>query len=240
MIKIMSTGLLVSVLLFGCAAVQKSEMGDAKIQSELQSNERVYWVDSLKSTCSGVALKQCLRVQQADEISPSGWSLFYNSIAGFQYEEGYLYKLVVKEESIPADQVPADGSSKKYTLSQIVEKNFDPKILLNDIWLLAGIDGQQFDPGGRGRQPQLEISLQDMRVSGSDGCNNFTGSIMLVDSEKIQLGPLAATRKACLNMELPDKFQKSMAKISTYSVQKQTLTMFDSQGKELLLFRKTD
>lgn len=229
--------LLPTIILFGCAA----DRAQSSAQTKLLENEHIYWVDSLKKPCSGVAPMQCLQVQRADEMSREGWTLFYDSISGFDYEQGYRYKLVVQEIDLPKEQVPADGSSKKYILSQILEKNFDRKILLDDTWRLTAINGEPLPiKTNQKHPPQLEINLQKMQLSGNNGCNNFFGSIRAVDSETLHLGPLASTRKACIDMTLPDKFDQNIQQVDRYTIEEQTLTLFDKAGDILLTFHKTD
>lgn len=46
------------------------------------------------------------------------------------------------------------------------------------------------------RESRIDIFFQDGRVSGSSGCNAYTGSYEL-DGTALRLGPLASTRKAC-------------------------------------------
>jgi hypothetical protein len=67
--------------------------------------------------CMAVGPRKCMQVKIND--APS-WQLFYDPIQGFTYEEGYEYKLVAKRETI--DNPPADGSSYRYTLVELVDK----------------------------------------------------------------------------------------------------------------------
>lgn len=41
------------------------------------------------------------------------------------------------------------------------------------------------------------IAFEGSTVSGSDGCNDFTGSYDISSGNMIEIGPLASTRKAC-------------------------------------------
>jgi heat shock protein HslJ len=41
------------------------------------------------------------------------------------------------------------------------------------------------------------VFFEDGKVSGSDGCNDFTGSYELSTGNMIEIGPLASTQKAC-------------------------------------------
>ena len=70
-----------------------------------------------KSACMGVAPMMCLRVQEGEQIGGSQWYYFYSSINGFNYQEGFIYDILV--ETTPIENPPADGSSIRYDLIQI-------------------------------------------------------------------------------------------------------------------------
>lgn len=104
------------VLMMGCE--RKSEFSS----KNLKQNEFIYWVNSSTQECMGVGSMTCLQIQKGSEIKEGDWSLFYNQIEGFEYEPGYIYKLIVLEEKLPDEKVPADASAIKYTLIQVLEK----------------------------------------------------------------------------------------------------------------------
>lgn len=89
---------------------------------ELADNEVIFWVNSTTKDRVGVAPTECLEVQEAEELNPEKWTLFYSAIEGFDFEEGYIYKLVVKKEK-HSEKIPADASSIRYTLVDQLEKN---------------------------------------------------------------------------------------------------------------------
>ena len=79
------------------------------------------YVDSKKASCrggSGVE-QQCLRVKKYDHEE---FGNMYENIRGFEYEPGFMYKLLVKEEDIPAPEVMMDSASATVTLVSIVSK----------------------------------------------------------------------------------------------------------------------
>ena len=51
-------------------------------------------------------------------------------------------------------------------------------------------------------------TFADATVSGNAGCNDYTGSYT-VDGEKLTIGPLAATKKACGPAESPPSKRRS-------------------------------
>lgn len=78
------------------------------------------WVDAKKVDCYGMVMMKCLRICKKEEQPLENWTSLYSSIIGFEYEEGYLYKLNVKIEKI--QNPPADASNLKYTLIKVEEK----------------------------------------------------------------------------------------------------------------------
>jgi heat shock protein HslJ len=75
---------------------------------------------------------------------------------------------------------------------------------------------------------------------GTDGCNNFQGPIKNIEAEELTFGPIAATMKMCYDMEIPNKLNAAMAKVSKYKIEDLKLYFFDDAGTELLRFRKVD
>ena len=226
--------LCVSFLIFGCAS------SDRPVTSEESGANYIYWINSLKRKCVGVAPMQCLQVQKGNELTDDGWLLFYDTIKGFKYKQGYLYKIVVKEEDIPPEQVPADTSSNKYTLVKVLEKKVDSKLRLYDLWALESIKGKQIHPEKGQERPRLEINLKKMAIVGNDGCNDFMGRIVIAGSEKLAFGRIAVTMKDCIDMDIPDRFHKHINTTRTYAIKGLRLYLFDSRGNELFAFRKID
>ena len=65
--------------------------------------------------CVGVAPQTCL-------VTSDG--LFYESIEGFSYEQGYTYQIVV--EKIPRDPVPQDANAHQFVLVEILSQEEKP------------------------------------------------------------------------------------------------------------------
>ncbi|MBB1140513.1 DUF4377 domain-containing protein [Myroides sp. WP-1] len=70
-----------------------------------------------KVDCTGVGPMKCLQVKETED---GEWTLFYTSIEGFEYEEGYNYKLEVRREDVP--NPPADAPSIRYILVKEISK----------------------------------------------------------------------------------------------------------------------
>ena len=203
------------------------------------NNESILWVNSFTVQCEGVAPMTCLQVQESDAPEQGKWRNFYSSIEGFTYEAGYLYKLRIRKEML--EDVPADASSIRYVLVEVLEKTRDPKININDIWAVTHIRGEPVDAHQqRQKDPLIEISLSAMRVMGNDGCNNFTGQIEEFDDGVIEFGPIATTRMMCPGMTVPDRFNAAMQLVTNYRLEPGRLVLLDTDGVELIACRKID
>jgi heat shock protein HslJ len=79
--------------------------------------EKIIYVNGRTVPCTGVAPQECWQVK---ESKSDDWTLLYQGIKGFKYENGYVYKLRVREEII--SNPPADGSSREWVLVEVLEK----------------------------------------------------------------------------------------------------------------------
>ena len=61
--------------------------------------------------------RKCLQIR---EDANAEWENFYDQIAGFEWQEGMEYELRVRV--IPVENPPADASSVKYELIEIVNQ----------------------------------------------------------------------------------------------------------------------
>ncbi len=109
--RMMSVTLLLltaGLLLAACGAGQDEQP---------ESGEKTIYVGPELVDCVGEAPQQCMQVKENPQAE---YTLFYDQIEGFTYEEGYEYELLVKEETV--ENPPADASSRKWTLVEEVSK----------------------------------------------------------------------------------------------------------------------
>ena len=121
------------------------------------------------------------------------------------------------------------------------QKETDQRPLLNASWLLVSINGQDIsiDPEKDGlKTPSLEISVNEMKYTGTDGCNQFMGSLTALDEEILKFGLSAGTRMMCMDMAIPDEFNKTLGLVFSYEIKDQTLHLLNENGEELMQFRK--
>ncbi len=201
-----------------------------------KKNEFTYWINSSKVDCVGVGPRKCLQVYKGDNLEDCKWQSFFAKIEGFDFEKGYIYKLKVKEEELKKESLPADASSIKYSLVEMLEKIEDKRLHIEGDWLLAGING---GPVNRSVVlPVLKISVKDMRISGFGGCNNYMSQITSLTQNCIKLGNIVATRKAGMKRNIEEPYLKALGEILTYKVDGDKLHFYGDNESKLLSFIK--
>ena len=199
------------------------------------------WVNSSLTSCVGRAPTKCLQVQKSEKLDPSAWESFHASIKGFDYEPGYIYKLLVRERKLDPASVPEDASSIEYTLVKILEKKQDMKLRINDSWVLLKLKGETLQAAADGiSTPQLVINVGDMGYLGNDGCNNFTGGIIELDDHRVRFGVAAVTRMMCPEMRIPDLFNITIPMVTTWEIKENKLHLFNAAGMEVMQLKKSD
>ncbi|MBR2513944.1 MAG: META domain-containing protein [Halomonas sp.] len=74
---------------------------------------------------------------------------------------------------------------------------------------------------------------RDGKVSGSDGCNRFTGSVSLGESQRIEFSELASTRMACPNMEDAKRVTDMLDTAYRYLIDHDRLVFFGPDSRVL-------
>lgn len=117
----------------------------------------------------------------------------------------------------------------------------DSKLLISDSWIAVVINDEIVEADTNDiTHPSLEISVSEMRYTGSDGCNNYNGGIIELDKKIIRFGVAAGTRMMCMEMEIPDLFNKTLTEVMTWEIKKEKLHLFDAAGNELMQLKKSD
>jgi putative lipoprotein len=105
--------------------------------------------------------------------------------------------------------------------------------LTNTYWRVTVIADSPAQPGAdRG---ELNLILGES-AKGYSGCNRFTGAYES-SSGAIKIGPLAATRKMCMQtMDQEMAYLKSLEESRRYEIIGDNLTLFSGSGDALLRF----
>ena len=179
-----------------------------------ESIER-FWVGAELVDCVGVAPQKCMLVKRSADGQAE---YFYDQIEGFTHEVGTTYVIDVAVSEI--DNPPADASSVRYRLVEIVEESNEPATagLDGTTWTLLGFrDGDLFDPVTA--DVEITINFDGEQVNGSAGCNNYMGTFS-ADGDALTFGPLASTKKLCPPeiMAFEDRFLPLLGTVETAQI----------------------
>lgn len=226
--------LLLNLTLLAAASCQKES------SNEIVNNTEIWWINSSKVDCTGVGPMSCLQIQKSDDIESGSWELFYDQIEGFEYEPGNLYQVKV-EVSKKSEPIPADASSLKYKLVEIMSKEPDPSLRLTNIWKVLEV-GEFKDPKSfkTGEALIFEINRSAGTYFGDMGCNSVRGGIKEADSENLILGPGASTMMACPDMKVEQAIGKALIETRKYKIENNQLHLLDSAGNAMIKFQTVD
>lgn len=151
----------------------------------------------------------------------------------------------MKKEKLDPTTVPADGSSIKYTLIRVLEKNKSKEFLLDDIWTVKSINGEMIEilkteNDNENHELVLAIDLLEMKILGYDGCNNFFGSIETPEQNVIDFKILGATKMVCPDMEIPLSYKNALMKTHTFKLTDDSLYFYDVGENQVLKFQKAE
>jgi heat shock protein HslJ len=223
---------LLAALLSGCENTPAEETEDG---------EMIIWVNSKVVDCVGVAPQKCLQYKESKD---GEWMNMYSPIVGFEHEAGTLYKLKVRVEQLT--NVPADASSLRYELVEVMSKRPDPEghvykarpDLYTNRWRLKSYT----DASGKTTRIDdelvvtMEIDENTNKVSGLAACNNYFGQATVNGSE-ISIKGIGTTRKMCPDeaaMELENTYTSLLSNVSKIQPAKSVfMTILTSEGEEL-------
>ncbi|MFV0607452.1 MAG: META domain-containing protein [Niabella sp.] len=197
------------------------------------------WVSGFKTiTPNGAGKSLNYVISRNANTDVSNWQNFYAPIKGFDFEEGYMKKIRIKETHLDKSKVPADASSIQYELVKELEKKQDSRSLLNGSWVLAKIDNHPVNR--KVVLPTLIIDLESLRASGNDGCNNYVSSISALSTTQISFGTMGATKKACIQPNIANEYYRAVEMIKRFKVAGNELTLQNQQGEPVLTFTRKD
>ncbi len=154
-------------------------------------------------------------------------------------ESEYLQKLsMASTYDVKNGKLMVYDKAGKNILSFIKNENTSANQILNDIWMASSING---DPINKMVSvPRLEINIAEMKIFGTDGCNEYNGAITESTSDKIKFGRIASTRRMCPEMDIANKYTAALNTVAAYKVNGSKLALMNSSGKEVLSFIKVD
>jgi heat shock protein HslJ len=226
------TFILIVLTIFSCKSLERPSMHGGRKQKVVEviiANHRV--------NCTGLAPQMCYLIKLKEEDE---WRNYYNELEGFEYEEGYEYRLKVKMESLGNSY--KDVSDYKYYLVEVISKIEKPIVIspLYDTWGLLELNGKVVDIGKMTRSPLMDINTLKKRIQASTGCNSFSTSIEFNDETKLFTVkfPFAISEMACPN-SIEAEYLKALEKVNSYDLK--GIDLFLKMDNEVLFhLRKVD
>jgi heat shock protein HslJ len=106
-------------------------------------------------------------------------------------------------------------------------------------WQATGINnGKEAVVGMDGTEQVTLVFGADGTVSGSGGCNTYSGPYTTTGTDQLTIGTLASTMKACEEqvMETEQMFFAALENVATYQLEGNTLTLRDAGGATQAMF----
>jgi heat shock protein HslJ len=100
-------------------------------------------------------------------------------------------------------------------------------------WTLTEMEGRKFNAD----KPNIEFDRDQKRVSGSGGCNRFSGAFE-IDGAMIKFSRIASTKMACLDAEvqrIETKFLELLETTTRFEIQENTLRLYANDVSVLVL-----
>ncbi len=204
--------------------------------NETASEPTTLYVGAELVDCVGEGPRQCMLVKQDPNAE---YEFFYDDIAGFEWEAGYEYELLVNISEV--ENPPADASSLRYELVEVVNKTAvemsETPEITNINWSLVNtiVGGDAVVPAPDFANPNFTID--GTMVSGNSGCNRFNGTVT-IDGNNITFGALATTRMACdaERMTLETTMLDIFANAATFTTDGKTLELQNADGLPIATF----
>ena len=100
-------------------------------------------------------------------------------------------------------------------------------------WQATGINnGKEAVVSEAGTEKVTATFRADGTLSGSGGCNTYSGTYTTAGADQITIGALAATEMACEEpaMQIEQMYFTALANVATYQIDGNTLTLRDADG----------
>jgi proline iminopeptidase len=112
----------------------------------------------------------------------------------------------------------------------------DDSGLFAHLWKLTHLDGQAVEEGAAMRPAEIQFDREQMRASGSDGCNRFFGPFEL-DGDSISFGMMASTKMACPGGgDAERRFHAALEASESLRLEGERLELLGAEGEALMRF----
>jgi heat shock protein HslJ len=196
---------------------------------EAGPHKKIY-VNDRKIACAGNF--ECMQIK---EKAKKDWQITTDTIAGFNYQEGYTYTLSV-EITEPKNSY-AGNLNDKYKLVKIISKtktSYNPaEKLENKTWHLKSLTGARVTMSERDTVVYIRLNIKTGKINGRGICNNFVGSLK-TDGNSITFENLAFTKMMCDGIAFEKTLSEFLVAAKSYTLEENKLTLFCSGNRELV------
>ena len=176
---------------------------------------------------------ECIQIR---EKTNAAWRNYPDTIEGFNYEEGYEYKLSVQQ--LQTKNTLAGVFDEKYKLVKVVSKkktNYNPSQKLADKkWIMRSMDDTHrtisiADTTGI----LLVFDIKNGQASGKGVCNTFHTAVS-VQGSKITFTDFGATKMLCKASSIEGVIFSFIKKTTTYTLKGNVLTLIQPDGSDII------
>lgn len=152
-------------------------------------------------------------------------------------EAGNPIMVVVKGRIFSRPKVDGEGEEATLLIENLksiwagksCDDNIEKISLTNHPWKLTEVEGININVETGSESAYFILKENDNSINGFGGCNYFMGSYK-IEENRIEIGPLAGTRKFCADkMEIENKFLNILEVVDRVEILKETLILYQGE-----------
>lgn len=144
-------------------------------------------------------------------------------------------------EAADTTAMPAESTSKETKLPDTISvKTVHPKVDTSNKFALAGTKWRLVELNGRevkntsGKEYVLTLNSKTGKITSYMGCNSIMGSYLMKDEpNSISFLYVGATKMACPDMKLEEKYMKMLQKVDNYMIEGNMLHLHKGKKEAL-------
>lgn len=129
---------------------------------------KILFIKSKLADCESLMPQKCMLIRENPEEE---WAFFYDAITGFDYEEGFHYKIQVRISEI--ENPPADGSSLAYVLTKVISKEKEDLSGESKVIIQSHPNRVIYEASTRGFFERIEITPDSIKKTNNRGKTNY-------------------------------------------------------------------
>lgn len=193
--------------------------------------KKTFFVADRTVACAGTF--ECLQVR---EKAKDAWRPYADTIAGFDYQEGFEYQIQVL--ALETKNTMSGLYDEKYKLVKVISKKktgYNPAAKLEGKkWVTASMDDTHRVLNMREAGIYAIFNTKEGRVTGKGVCNKFNAKFQATGS-KISITELVSTKMMCKAEQFENIAFDFFRKAVTYKLEGNTLTLIQADGQNMVL-----